>query len=593
MMIQLSFALVSLLAVNATPVHTGAPVLAPAIEGEDEGQKEELLLAIYDLRAILPRIDVKGWEQSLMLPPAGRGRHHLPEAGSDKGGFYASSSGDVIMKIISRALEDEFLERGRDLSLQDEQSLLLLAPQTTHAKVEGIVNALRGMASDAAVVRVDILSSSDPSQKLPANNVVAASEVDRIIAQAGSSMHHESFELQLEPGRTTLMDQRETISLLFDYDVEIAQGAFVFDPVVLQTQEGLRILMRASPAGGGLAMNCVFQTSQVDQNENHPIRLAGMVNREDAGMAMVQGPQVLQNPSVLVHSFSVNTFLPDGKALLFASETVLAGEIQRQVIAVRKVQGNMGPYISHPIAGTGRRLLMVNAELFRSPMIATTEGPYRGDFRANHPLLTSSLQSEPSHFFLGWMRNFAVWDRLGPWVLIVTDRSWDGDNEKKLEALVNSRQESPALASVEIELQASAGDRPVRCSLPIRVGSQAGLAVGKTRTVLFDFNVEVAAFSAVADPMMLSTFDGMAVTLSVLEGRGLERVLVVDGAAHLVRKQPSEIHLQGSVLGRLELPRYDILKLDERRTLPGSDGANRVKLGPASDDNLVLNVTVK
>jgi len=590
MMISLSIALAS---VCAPGLVSGAPGSAACSIYEEggEGPQEELVLATYDLRTVLPRTDAESWSQSMMLPPAGRGVHELPAIGRDEE-LYENSSADVIMKIISRALEDEFLERGRDLSLQDDQHLLLLAPRSTHDKVAGIVDTLRGMASDSALLRVDILSSSSSGGALPGNNVVAAGEVDRMIAQAGSEVEHRSFEIQLEAGRTTRLDQRKTINFLFDYDVEIAQGSFVFDPVVLQTREGLRLLMRAAPAGGGLALGCFLQWSQVDEEENHPINLVGMVSREEKGMAVIDGPQVLQNPSVLVHGFSVNTFLPEGKALLFASETVFAGKIHRQVVALRHERGDLAPYVSHPIPGTGRKLIAVNSELFRPPMLEVFDGPYRPR-RGDHPLMTARMLAEPSHFFLGWMRNFAVWDRLGPWVLIVTDRSWDGDNEKKLEALVRGRQSSPTLTSLEVRLQAVAGKLPVRCSLPVRIGSQAGLVVGRTRTVLFDLDVEVAQFAGALDSVMLSTFDGIALDMSVLPGNGNERVLVTDGAAHLVREPAEEIHLQGSLLGRLELPRYDVLALNERRTLLASDGASRVTLGQAAENGLALDITVR
>jgi len=590
MMISLSIALASVCAWGLAPGAPGSSTVSLHEEG-GEGPQEELVLATYDLRTVLPRVDARNWSQSMMLPPAGRGVHLLPSFGRE-GEPYEDSSADVVMKIISRALEDEFLERGRDLSLQDDQHLLLLAPRSTHDKVAGVVGALRGMASDSALLRVDILSSSSAGGALPGNNVVPAEEVDRMISRAGSDVEHRSFEVQLEAGRTTRLDQGEAIRFLFDYDVEIAQGSLVFDPVVLQTRQGLRLLLRAAPAGGGLALGCFLQWSQVDEEENHLIRLAGMVNREDKGMAMIDGPQVLQNPSVLVHGFSANTFLPEGKALLFASETVLAGKTHRQVIALRHERGGLAPYVSHPIPGTGRKLIAVNTELFRHPVLEVFDGPYLprpGD----HPLMTARMLAEPSHFFLGWMRNFAVWDRLGPWVLIVTDRSWDGDNEKKLEALVRSQQVSPKLSSLDVRLQTAGGDLPVRCSLPVRLGSQAGLVVGRTRTVLSDLDVEVAQFAGALDAVMLSTFDGIALDMSVLPGNGNERVLVTDGVAHLVRVPAEEINLQGSLLVRLELPRYDMLELDERRTLRASDGASRVKLGQASTNGLVLDVTVR
>jgi hypothetical protein len=61
-----------------------------------------------------------------------------------------------------------------------------------------------------------------------------------------------------------------------------------------------------------------------------------------------------------------------------------------------------------------------------------------------------------------------------------------------------------------------------------------------------------------------------------------------------VRNPAGEILQKGSAFGRLELPRYDVLRLDERRILPVSDGATRVKLGPVSSDaGMTLNVTVR
>lgn len=565
---------------SAFPLAASSPV---ASEGEPQ---EELVLATYDLGAVLPGVDSSKLEASLMLPPAGGAALGLPEVGAE---HYARPSADVVMNIVSRALEDEFLERGRDLSLQDETTLLLLAPAETHAKVRGVIDALRGVVAGSAVLRVDVLTSS-AAGKMPGNNVVAASEVDRMVAQAGADVEHQSFEIQLEAGRTAHLDQSESVSFLFDYDVEIAHGSCVFDPVVLTTREGLRCLLRAAPAGGGLALSVHLQSSWIDPGEPLALNLTAMVGREDAGMAMLEGPGVIESPEVLVHGFAANTFLPDGKALLFATETVVGGQTRRQVIALRRQGEGMLPYASHPIPGTGRRLLALNSELFRAPFVEVLE--FRNPWTGTHPLLTARMQGEPSHFLLSWMRNFAVWDRLGPWVLVVTDRGWDGNNAQKLEQLVRGRMEPPALVSVEVELQSGSSDRPARCSLPIRLGSEAGVVAGRTGTLVADFDVEVAMFAGVADPVVTPTFDGLAARLGVLPGEGPERVLTVKGAAHLARKPSGEIHLKGALLDRLELPRYDSLELGERRKLPASDGAARVKLGPASD-GLSLNVTVR
>ena len=544
-------------------------VLALAVQEPQapaEGQKEESTLQIYDLRPLMPRFDSDGtWQQSLLVPSADP---HGELPGVRLSSLHRDSTPEVIIDLITQVLGDELRYEGREVSLDGESRLLVLAPPPVQARVRSALAALEGALAAFITLRVDILTmQGDIEAAWPAQSLLAEEEVDRTIdTLLGRGASHQSYEFEAAAGRTSGIDTNRMLPLVFDYDVEIAQGAVVFDPVMLTAEEGTRILLRAAPTPGGVLISCVLIDAQaLGDVRSVPATLRGQVGREQGGYTLVEGPEVLQSVDVLFRSVALDTFIPRGRAVLFATRSELAGSPKSgQLVVLRRVGGILDSYYSSQVADSTRRLALVNTELFSPPRLSVAGGHDLSAFAISQPYVVATLHSEPSLFLFDWMKyRFSVWRRLGPWAMAVTDPAWDGDSAGQLERLVGRWRTDERL--VELELRLHAGDAvPVRCSVPLRPGSSCGVVVGVTTLVLHDYDVEVAQFAAVVDPLRTAVLNGLAVGISPSIGSDGELTITLDGSAHLLAGPIQPLALSGPLLGAIDEVVVDRLTLSDR-----------------------------
>lgn len=549
-----------------------------------QGAKDESTLQIYDLRPLMPRFDSDGtWQQSLLVPSADP-HDELP--GVRLSSLHRASTPEVIIDLITQVLGDELRYEGREVSLDGESRLLVLAPPAVHGRVRSALAALEGALAASVTMRVDVLTlQGDAGAVWPPQSLVASEEVDRLIdTLLGRGASHRSYEFEATAGRTSGIDTNRMLPLVFDYDVEIAQGAVVFDPIMLTAEEGTRILLRAVPTPGGVLVACVLTDAQaLGEVRTVPVTLRGQVGREQGGYTLVEGPEVLQSVDVLFRSVALDTFLPTGRAVLFATRSELAGSPKSgQLVVLRRVGGALESYYSSQVADSTRRLALVNTELFSPPRLSVSAGHDLGSFAISQPYVVATMHSEPSLFLFDWMKyRFSVWRRLGPWAMAVTDPAWDGDSAEKLERLVGRWQTDERL--VELELKLHAADAvPVSCSVPLRPGSSCGVVVGVTTLVLHDYDVEVAQFAAVVDPVRTAVLNGLAVSISPSIGNAGELSVTIDGSADLQAAPIQPLALSGPLLGSVDEVTVDRLTLSDRLRFGAPRGPQSRSIGTAA-----------
>jgi hypothetical protein len=354
----------------------------------------------------------------------------------------------------------------------------------------------------------------------------------------------------------------------------------VFSPVMSTTRDGTRLILRGLAVPGGLALSTVLVRSElVGKLETQPLTLKGIVNQGENGTTQViQGPEGIQTPEVLVRSVAFDSFLPDGKALALTLEATLGGTKTRELVLIRRLGGGMASYVARPIPRTNRTLIALDAELFRPAHLTSTAQPWIDAQGLPQADAVASFDGELSGFLLEWLKaRFTVWRRFGPWILIVTDPSWDRDAAAQLERLVKSLKPSTQVRTVGLDLRAQGREPgfPVRVRVPLLDGSSAGVVVARGKTAVTGFDVEIAQGAAVADPYVSSAFEGLALALS-LEGTTLE----VSGLAQLLDGPIASIDSGYALLGPILRPEPRVLRFDERLEL--ADG-RPVRIGGGSE----------
>lgn len=555
---------------------------APAPQGE------ESVLVTHDLRALLPRWDAgAGWSQSLLVAPVASPAQNL--ASVEDSLQYGELAAFEVQDLLGQILGDDLRREGRDLMV-DGHTLTVLAPPAQQEQVRAVLDALGAVLAATAAVRVDVLTLGEGGGELGPAGVIPEEEAARLVTSlVGRGARHESATVELSTGRTAVLDAQRSIPYLVDYDVEIAQGILVFEPVMGRTREGLRLVLRGAGVPGGLRLATVcVRSERLGPIRELELHMAGLVNQgEGAGAQRLDGPAAVQSPDLRVSAFAFDTFLPDGKALALTLETELGEARARELVLLRRAGGALGSFLARPVPRTSRTLLALDAGLLWPARLACAAG-WEGDELGPRPLVTASLDGELSGFLLQWLKaRFSVWRRFGPWVLIVTDPAWDRDAAAQLERLVKAQRAAPVLRTLALDLRSGAGT-PVRARLPVLDGSNVGLVQARGRTAVLGYRVQVAQGAAAPDPSVDSVFEGLAVALG-LQGS----TLTARGLAQVLDEPPSVLDPRYALLGPIQRPEARSLRFDERLVLPeGRPGPVFVGGSAERGGGLVLELSV-
>jgi hypothetical protein len=566
------------------------PQSAPAAASAPGAQDDGSVLVTYDLRGILPRWDAgTSWSQILLVPPLESRNHEMPQIDDEL--QYGEVASFELLDLLTQILGDELRREGRELMVEAD-ALTVLAPLPLQEQVRSILEGVEQALGGSIPLRVDVLAYG-PEGELPAPGLMSEEEAARLVADAGArGATHSAQTLELSAGRTALMDAGRRIPYLHDFDVEIAQYMMVFAPVMSTTRDGTRLALRGLAQPGGLSLNVLLQRSELlGEIALHPLELRGILAPQEGGPTeLVDGPDGVQSPEVLLRGLAFDTFLPDGKALVVTLEAALGSARVREALVLRRAGGGMSSYVTRAIPRTNRTLIALNAEHFRPPRMRV-DTPLLHDAGSILPGTTAYFESELSGFLLEWLKvRFSVWRRFGPWILIVTDPAWDRDAATQLERLVQALRPSTSLAVLGVDLRAPGRDPALAVSVrvPLREGSSVGIVIARGTTAITGYDVEVAQGAAVPDPSVAAVFEGVALGLTVQRS-----TVQASGLAQLFDGPVGQLELGYASYGPIALPRPRLLRFDERlalrdpRTGPVRIGSGSAQGGLALELGLV------
>ena len=533
----------------------------------DEAIEDDSVFVRYDLRPVMPSFDGVSWKAPLVSALANPWDNL---GGVNASELYEFAPPETILDVITRILGDEMHFEGREILLDGEASLLVLAPPAVQKKIRVVLDGLETALSSSVKIRVDVYTVlQSAGDALVESNVVTTQKADGIAADlAAAGAAHARHTFELSPGRTAILDQTRTVTFLYDFDVEIAQGAIAFDPAVLDLDEGTRIMMRGYQTQTGTVLSLwAFATDFVQGVQERRFGGGGAIGHvRDGGLELIAGPQKVQTADVATTSVACTTFLPEGKAIVLASESNRAGRIARQVMILRRVGAAPKSFYKFAIPDSNITLMLANSQPFGAARFGLDLSFSWFDGLRGHPVVKAGLEPASSQFLFDWLKpRFAVWRRFGPWAVVVTTPAWDNQAGAQLEQLIGSVDAANETVDVSVDLIASGGIGAARWSLPVMTGSAFGIVLGSTSTAMLDYNVEVAQYATVADATMVPTFDGLAGVFGVWRGTG-GYVVDAEGFGHRVVLPITTIDT-GPFSGRLDQIQIDTLRFNERRSV--------------------------
>lgn len=584
--------LLALLVLGTIP--WSVPVSAPQAGGEPS------VLRVHDLRAAVPITPDTLAELSV-----------LPLLTSGEGSFGSDGEGELdvgfLVELVHDTLGSEFEYEGREL-IEIDGGLIVRGPEHLQQRVASLLERLSGALWSGTQITIEVVRGVALPEDLAGASRIDLERLDPFLAEAGEQGALERFQLDARPGRASVLDVGQRLTLLTDYDVEVAEGAQIFDPVVREFTLGSRLGLRIAPGPDGLylalALRRVLPSGAVREET---FRCESYVNLGEGHSTSTRRELTFQQQDVVHRSLALTSFLPEGQALVVSTEL---GDGASELLFIRRTGPGLATHERIPGADGAPDLRVIHQscvyvpfcgsslpedtfmlpDMFPQPSsgwgVRLLLHPYDEDGLPLHDLIQRDLTADQD--------DVLVVDRW-PWILA---SSVPGSSDEAVAATLQSLMPDPRVVDVQLTLRGEGeGSAPLaRLRLPARIGAHSAAVLGLERQLMQDQDVEIAKYSAVEDPIPVASFQGLVVDVEPrLDARG---GIVLDLRALAARSAAgvTEVEVEPSSGRMLQQEAVDQLLLKQvlhfsAQELEAPGGPRRVLLGDGGG-SLVLEVRV-
>ncbi len=517
----------------------------------------------------------------------------------------------LVLEIVRSLCAPEFEYEGRQLQAE-ESMLYVTAPPPVQDKVAKVIAFLGSALGARTELLIDELLLPDPLTKDPAP-ILGADEAQKLLGGAGV---HRSWRVALRPGWAGAALSQRAISFISDWNVEIAQGAAIHDPVVEQVPAGDSIVCSSATAPGGLWLALLARSGESSGPKDHPLDFYASVASEttpvpnpqpngptarSGGRTLQAGPRVWQSVPVAVSGLALNCFLPDGKVLCLSSTLGVGEHPGSRLLFVRRASAPTAAVLGLTLdqKGTGGRdLVLIDCSSLRPPS-CSSEGDLRGGGALPNRL---DEESTPLRFLLhgsGTDRARELLQELPgcdvfdsqAWLLIARNpRAGEGSPLEPAVARLGNAAPQPQSFSAELALRRGA-NVVARATVALRSGVASSVVAGAEDELLYDWDVEVAQSASAADPQIKASFEGLCARLRVEHDAAGGLVLDIRGFGQVRNGELRNLDPQVPTIGPLSQVSWDRLGIEERLTL-AADGPKKALFGDSGGAGLVLEVTL-
>ncbi|MBK7643526.1 MAG: hypothetical protein IPJ19_10855 [Planctomycetes bacterium] len=557
-------------------------------------------LRTYDLQALL--VPYRPDSEFQVLPVRG-----TPGGLEEREHFDAG----LVIELVRSLCAPEFEYEGRSL-LEHDGSLFVTAPPAVQEKVAKIVGFLGNALGARTELVVDELLLPDALPRDPAP-ILAPEEAQKLLA---SGAQHRSWRIALRPGWAGSAVSQRLIRFVSDWNVEIAQGAAIHDPVIETVPIGDAIVCSGAAGPGGLWLALLARGAESSGAKDHPLDFyasvatetspvgnpqPGSPNSRASGRTLQAGPRLWQSVPLSMSALALNTFLPDGKVLCVATTLGLPDQHGTRLLFVRRANAPGAPVQGlalDPKAPGGRDLVLIDAGWLRPPF-CTSEG----DLRAGGALPTSRDENQGglqfqlhgadtgrAHELLPESNVCDVFDSQAWLVIARTQRTQEGGGVEAAVTRMGSGAPVPASCSAELVLRKGTTVL-VRSTLALRMGISSTIVAGSEDELLDDWDVEVAQTASAADPIIRASFEGLCARMRVDKDGAGALILDVRAFGQVRSGELRNLDPQVPSVGTMSVGNWDRLGVEDRVTLPAL-APQKALFGDSGGAGLVLEVTL-
>lgn len=509
-------------------------------------------------------------------------------------------SADLVFELLRGWNVPMWESEGRSFQSIDPTRLLVRAPAADHEALARQIAFLEGTLGRPTRLVVDLATFGPNPGVEGLSAVVPVAEVERWV---GLALRHERHELDLLAGEIAGVSSARVVTLLTSYDVQIAERMSIHDPFAENVRVGATIQAAAAPARGGLWLAAILRDGRLIGNiEQRDLALPTSIANEQ-GVTTFGGPRFREDARLANYSMVVNSFVPDGKALVFQSSIGL----ETHVVFVHQVGGST-PSLTRLSDDLKRALTEPETVLLRGdglfPAVASVRVTTGADAlrsqdlcemqpRSNGGALAATIEFEGDfHSIVDAVEPGATLAQHGPWIIPVTG---ERASAEAYLARYAEMQVEPRALHARVTLRRGTRDASVlsRASLPLRVGATSTLTIGKEQLLLSGLESEIAQGSASRSMSPYRSFDGFVVSITP-RGVAQGAVLIdVEGHARWSRELARVFDTGDETMPKLQMQDSDLLDDTGTGVFGKADkGPRRFRLGNqgTTDDALTLEV---
>ena len=567
-----------------TGAGSGEPPLPTPLPLPTPDSGAESVMRSYNLRAYGGPSTY--WKEWLNLFPGSLGMHEGYEAEE-----IWEFDTDLIENTLISLLAEELEYEGRRFGTDDHARFTLFAPQEVQDRAQAILNVFADTVRTTAQLRVDVV------QVAPGQNDVAVGVIDLQAARAILGMQTSgptsTYHIPLGAFSTSSVYDATRTTFVGDYDVEVAQNAASFDPVILNMVTGTRMLVSASPAreGCNLALTYWYGNSE-NGPQDVDFSSRGTVTN-DSGLEQFDGPGILQTMSVAQRSIALNTMIPDGKALALRTVSSTDSQAPTQIVLLQ-LEGKLAPTVRTVRLGHEQELHLIRNDALAPPHVYS-EGQVRS--AAVHHLLLRAPCREDNDWYTVHTHHPEA-DHARDWLMeSMEDMEFDGSeawmigyrpdgrqsgDASRLAKLVDAALPTSEVVQVSLRLESGSADgEVVSCELPMRLGTESSVVLGTESSTVFEYDIEIAQGATIHDPNVEIDMDGLMLSIrpSRTADGGIQ--LRIQGGAQLVQNV-NEVRSKNNSFGSLQLKTYDRLLIHQVLYFDGEEGGSAV-IGNAAE----------
>jgi len=581
-----------------------------AARPDDGDRPEDNVLRFYDLSGLVLD-EPPGEDRTVTLGPHYQSlENEFDPTGEQDSGSRALV--DVVLELLSPELEFE----GRMVSITEDGRLAVRGPVGLHERLDSLLRFLESTVGAEVQLAVDVLglpagSADGIGPKLPAQ------QAQGLIDTARSAGKLQSFQLPVRAGRPARIDLSSALNTVIDFDVEIAQGCAVHDPISLALVTGTSLEVRAAAGEGGTHLAILARRSERLPAREVVLDLGfygGIA--EKGGISRVESVRKIPVIDSVGADVAFATFLADDSVLALRTRVAGAKGGLDEVVLLRRAGGRLLRRSELELSPGGGRLIVADAGAVAPPRflaIGAILNPEASPECLDAPnywedqTLAIHLRAPSGDLLqevLGGGLESSGLDVLGNWLI---SRPYDGIGEgdkagvrREQDLLLAALDQSPArtdLLDVSLSVQHGAGDsKPVIVArLPVCAGASSSLSLGVAGPDVVDYDVEVAQMAGVHDPRVQMGFDGMKLWLRATPREDGRLLLEMRGGVQL-ELSDRIVDLSGHSESNYQEVATARLGIDERTLLEAQNGAWSRTIGSprsGSGDGITFAVSIR